>query len=186
VAGDGIAVEGAVQLQKMAGSRNESVSIAVRLAVRLGLERLWAMDDQSDSDLFFAASDAVKTAEESAELAAARERRPAPRFTAMTSPEMVLAAFREHNSAEAGRRDAEKQWLARLESRAHAETHRSRIAAWEARNLRMTANIREVSARHPGRPILVLVGSSHKPYLEAYLRMMSDVGLVLASDVLGK
>lgn len=185
VASDGIGKDAATQLQKMVSSRNEIISIAVRLAVRLGLERLWAMDDQSDSDLFFAYADAVKKAEQSPELAAARKRRLPPRFTSMSSPDTVLTAFREHNSDEAGKRDAENQWLARLESGAHAETHRSRIGAWEARNLRMAANIREVSARYPSRPILVLVGSSHKPYLEAYLRMMSDIRLVRASEVLG-
>lgn len=185
VARDGIGEEAAAHLARMTGSRNETVSIAVRLAVRLGLGRLWGMDDQSDADLFFSAADAIAEAENSPALADARRRRPAPQFTRMTSPDTLLVAFREHNSDESGRRDAEHQWLARLEAGAHQDVHRRRIAAWETRNLRMAANVREVSARHPGQRILVLVGSAHKPYLEAYLRMMSDVRIVPAADIFG-
>ncbi|HEX8214793.1 MAG TPA: DUF5694 domain-containing protein [Allosphingosinicella sp.] len=182
---DGIGAEAAAQLGKMADSPNETVSIAVRLAVRLGLERLWSMDDQSESDLVFSALDAVTEAEQSPALAAARARRPAPTFTPMSSPAGVLAAFREHNGHEAGTRDAQHQWLARLEVAEHRSIHRRRVAGWEARNLRMAANIREISARYPGRRMLVVVGSAHKPYLEAYLRRMSDMRIVPASEVIG-
>jgi hypothetical protein len=186
VARDGIGTEAGAQLARMAGSRNETVSIAVRLAASLGLNRLWSMDDQSDSDLFFSAAEAIAEAERSPELADARKRRPAPRFTEITSPDTLLAAFREHNDDDTGRRDAEHQWVARLEAGVHQDVHRRRIAAWEARNLRMAAHIREVSARYPGQRIMVLVGSAHKPYLEAYLRMMSDVRIVPAADILGE
>jgi hypothetical protein len=130
-------------------------------------------------------AEASVEAERSPALAAARAGRPEPQFTAMTAPERVLAAYREHNSAQAGRRDAERQWLARLESGEHGHVHRRRIAGWETRNLRMAANIREASASYPGKRILVLVGSAHKPFLEAYLRPMSDVRLVPAAGIIG-
>jgi hypothetical protein len=185
-AADGIGEDAAAHLARMTGSRNETVSIAARLAARLALERLWGMDDQSDSDLFFSAADAIAEAEQSPALAAARRRRPAPRFTTIASAETLLAAFREHNHEITGRRDAENQWLARLETGAHQDVHRRRIAAWESRNLRMAANVREASARHPGQRILVLVGSAHKAYLEAYLRMMSDVRIVPAAEIIGR
>jgi hypothetical protein len=186
VARDGISYDARAHLTRMSGSSNETVSIGVRLAVRLALDRLWAMDDHSESDLVFSALDAVTAAEQSPELASARTRRRAPQFTRITSPATVLAAFREHNSDETGRRDAQHQWLARLEAGVDQEIHRRRIAAWETRNLRMAANIREVSARYPGQRILVVVGSAHKPYLEAYLRGMSDVRIVRAADILGE
>jgi hypothetical protein len=48
----------------------------------------------------------------------------------------------------------------------------------------MAANIREVAARHPGGRILVITGSAHKPWLDAYLAMMSDVEIVDAARVL--
>ena len=185
VAQGGISEAAAAHLQRTSTSRNEIVAIAVQLARRLGLERVHAMDDQSDSDLVFSVLDAVSEAESSESLARARSRRPLPQFTPMTSAESVLAAFREHNSDETGRQDAEHQWLARLETDEHQAIQRRRVAAWETRNLRMAANIREVSARHPGGKVLVLVGSAHKPYLDAYLRLMSDVRVVDSAEVLG-
>jgi hypothetical protein len=186
VARDGISPDAAAHLARMSESSNETVSIGVRLAVMLGLDRLWAMDDHSETDLVFSALDAVTAAEQSPELAAARTRRPAPEFTRITSSATVLVAYREHNSDKTGRRDAQHQWLTRLEAGVHQDIHRRRIAAWETRNLRMAANIREVSARYPGQRILVVVGSAHKPYLEAYLRGMSDVRIVRAADILGE
>ena len=48
----------------------------------------------------------------------------------------------------------------------------------------MAANIRDVLARHPGMRLLVIVGASHKGYLEAYLNQMHDVRLIDPEDVL--
>ncbi len=48
----------------------------------------------------------------------------------------------------------------------------------------MAANIREVAARLPGQHMLVIVGSAHKPWRDAYLDLMSDVGIVDAEKVL--
>jgi hypothetical protein len=62
---------------------------------------------------------------------------------------------------------------------------RFRVALWEARNLRMVANIRDVAARHPGGRVLVIVGSAHKPWFDAYLDMMVDVEVIDTSAVLG-
>jgi hypothetical protein len=50
--------------------------------------------------------------------------------------------------------------------------------------MRTAANIREASSRAPGGRVLVVVGAAHKPWLEAYLGMMSDVRIVDAEAVL--
>lgn len=185
LAKDGISEAAAAHLQRLSASRNETVSIAVQLAHRLGLQRLYAMDDQSESDVVFPLPKEIGEAEASPSLAASRARHPLPGFAAMTSAASVLAAFRKHNSDQAGQRDARHQWLARLETGEHSKLHRRRVAAWETRNLRMAANIREVSSQYPGQNIVVLVGSAHKPFLEAYLRPMADVRLVSAESVIG-
>ena len=59
------------------------------------------------------------------------------------------------------------------------------VAWYEARNLRMVANIRAVMANRPGGRILNIVGASHKAYYEACLDQMSDVELVDIETVLG-
>jgi len=61
---------------------------------------------------------------------------------------------------------------------------RVRLAGWEVRNLRMAANIRQAAAGAPGGRVLVIVGSGHKPWLEAYLGMMADVRIADALAVL--
>ena len=102
----------------------------------------------------------------------------------MTSADSVLEAYRQINLPATGRADAEHQWRSRLRMKTHRETHQRRAAAWETRNLRMAAHIREASARHPGKPVLVIVGSAHKPYLDAYLSMMSGMKVIQVADFL--
>lgn len=57
-------------------------------------------------------------------------------------------------------------------------------AALETRNLRMASNIREAIGNQPGSRTLVIVGASHKQYLEAYLHQMHDVHIVSSDLVL--
>jgi hypothetical protein len=46
------------------------------------------------------------------------------------------------------------------------------------------ANIREAIALAPGARVLVITGSAHKPWFDAYLGMMVDVEIVDAEAVL--
>jgi hypothetical protein len=48
----------------------------------------------------------------------------------------------------------------------------------------MASNIREVLAERPGMRLLVVVGSSHKGYLDAYLDLMHDVHIADVAPVL--
>jgi pheromone shutdown protein TraB len=49
------------------------------------------------------------------------------------------------------------------------------LGAWETRNLRMASNIRDALRAQPGSRALVVVGASHKWYLQAYLDQMHDL-----------
>ncbi|MBN7138158.1 hypothetical protein A7A76_03505 [Lysobacter enzymogenes] len=62
-----------------------------------------------------------------------------------------------------------------LRERSSERYGRQYVAWWEARNLRMAANLREAFGNRPGIRVLDIVGSSHKPYLDAYLRQMHDL-----------
>ena len=167
--------------------RNENHLIASRLAVRLGQERVFPIDDQSDDTVpnFEANITAFMEEPWMAQLMAD------PAFTPLreagqhlTSPAEALATYRMLNSNASGRTDANGQWLGMINRASPSNVGRARVAAWETRNLRQVANIREVSARHPGGRILVIVGSAHKPWFDAYLSMMSDVEIVDATRVL--
>jgi hypothetical protein len=102
----------------------------------------------------------------------------------LTTADEALATYRMLNRPSAGRIDADGQWLNMINRPSPGDVGRSRVAAWETRNLRMAANIREVAGFVPGGRVLVIVGSAHKPWLDAYLSMMSDVRMVDATAVL--
>lgn len=171
-----------------AARRNENTLIAARLAVRLGLEQVTPMDDQSDM---------IESATVNADLEAFMGQAwmarlmADPTFTPLReagnhlrSTGEALATYRMLNSPAAGRIDADGQWLNMINRGSPHDVGRARVAAWEVRNLRMAANIREMTAQHPGGRFLVIVGSAHKPWLDAYLSMMSDVRVIDAQTVL--
>jgi hypothetical protein len=170
-----------------AARRNENHLIASRLAVRLGHERVYPTDDQSDDAVpnFEANMTAFMEEPWIAELMAD------PAFTPLreagqhlNTPQEALATYRMLNRNATGWTDANGQWLGMINRASPNNVGRARVAAWETRNLRQVANIREVSARHPGGRILVIVGSAHKPWFDAYLSMMSDVEIVDAARIL--
>lgn len=167
--------------------RNEDDLIAARLAVRLGLERVFPMDDQSDDVGPTFEADFSAFASEPWHAALMAD----PGFTTLRessqhlrTPDEALATYRLLNAPAAGRTDADGQWLVMINRQSPHDVGRTRVAAWETRNLRMAANIREVAGGMPGKRVLVIVGSAHKPWLDAYLGMMSDVKVVDASAVL--
>ncbi|OYQ34036.1 hypothetical protein CHU93_02485 [Sandarakinorhabdus cyanobacteriorum] len=168
------------ELEGFAGRRNENHLIAARLAQRLGLERVHPTDDQSDDDdpaldkpmEAFMAEPWLKTL-----LADPAFKALVEAAAHLRTPEEVMSTYRLVNSAAAGRLDADGQWLNMINRPSPQQVGRHRVALWEVRNLRMVANIREVAARHAGGRVLVIVGSAHKPWFEAYLRQMSDVAV---------
>jgi hypothetical protein len=186
VADDNVTALLAAQFAVYDTRRNENHLVAARLAARLGLERVYPVDDQSDDAGPGFAADFEPYVTPLYEAARA-DPRAAPFMQAgshMTTPAEALATYRELNTPAMGRFNADWQWLPMLNRESPRGVGRRRVAAWEVRNLRMIANIREVSARHPGGRVLVIVGASHKPWFDAYLRMMTDVRVVDAGAVL--
>lgn len=167
--------------------RNEDYLIAARLAVRLRLERVYPIDDQSDDVAGDFDGDFSSFTSEPWYAALLQD----PRFALLSgskdrlnTPDETLATYRMLNAPAAGRADPELQWFSMINRPSPHDVGRQRVGAWETRNLRMAANIREVAARLPGKRVLVVVGSAHKPWLDAYLEMMTDVGVVDAGAVL--
>lgn len=177
------------QLEAFAARKNESALIGARLAARLGLNRLYPMDDQSGLDLIFPIAEALGAAiaadpsiaeglahPEFARLAQSGDR--------LGDAAEALSTYREINAPGAGLVDARAQWLIMIDRVYPQSAGRVRMGEWEARNLRMAANIREAAASVPGGRVLVIVGASHKPWLDAYLDMMTDIRIVDARQVL--
>lgn len=185
---DGMSAQLVEQLAGYETRRNENHLIGVQLAVRLGLERLYPVDDHADDDL-----PAARVADLEAfwqepwatELMADERGRPLREAALrLTTPEQTLATYRMLNSPATAKFDADWQWLPMINRPSPNLVGRTRVALWETRNLRQVAHIREVAALHPGQRILVIVGSAHKAWFEAYLGMMSDVEIVDTGRVL--
>ncbi len=167
--------------------RNEDYLVASRLAAQLNLERVFPIDDQSDDAAPSFAHDFEAFMAEPWFQAMLHDPRFAPLREAsqhLRTPEETLATYRMLNQPATGRLDANEQWLNMISRASPNNSGRQRVALWEVRNLRMAANIREVAAHVPGGRVLVIIGSAHKPWLQAYLSMMSDMRIADAEAVL--
>ncbi|MEZ5921705.1 MAG: DUF5694 domain-containing protein [Parvularculaceae bacterium] len=176
--------------EKFARSPNEGSMIGSALAARLGLERIYPIDDHASDDAEadmgdnlekFFSKDWVRKSLASTAYQPARDA-----YEDLSTPEKVLNAFRVLNAG-GGKLEADylDQYLqTMLAHEGDNRTGRAHIATLETRNLRQVANIREKSSYYPGGRILVIIGGSHKPWFEHYLSGLADVKIVDASEVL--
>lgn len=177
-AGDGLDEALAGLLHKLESRRDESYQIAVRLAVRLGHERVHAMDDHTADYVVAdetAYGEAIKKAWDNP---VARKRRELAMKARFGTPEEVLAMYGAANAPGQTRVAFDGDFGAALNEPSPQHFGRNYVGYWETRNLRMASNIRDVLGGRPGTRMLVVVGSSHKGYLEAYLHQMHDVHVV--------
>lgn len=183
---DGLTVDLVDWLNLQTTRRNESVLIGAQLAARLGLERVWGMDDQNFAEM---------AQDEKAYGAALQQAWNNPATNARLAQDKRLDAqlaavdgwltlYRAYNAPGYAMEAYRSDWGAALREPSRRGYGRQYVGYWETRNLRMVANIRELLIRIPGSRLLVIVGASHKAYFEAYLDQMRDVDLVDAEAVL--
>jgi len=185
-AGDGLDQKLVEILETLRQKRNEDYLIAAPLAARLGHERVYPMDDHT--------SDAPATDEKAAGEAIMkawdnrhtkeRSKTSAELEAHLDTPTGVLAMYRAYNDAAQGELTFRSDFGAALEEPSPQRFGRNYVGSWETRNLRMAANIREVMTTQPGARMLVIVGASHKGYLDAYLNQMHDVRVISTEALL--
>lgn len=185
-AGDGLDATLVGMLVKLETRRDESLLIGARLAARLGHERLYAMDDHtadSASEDQKAFGNALMKAWDNP---ATKQRTAVDKAQEdlLASAEGVLAMYRADNAPGQGALVYHSDFGAALNEPSVQRFGRQYVGYWETRNLRMAANIRDVLGMRPGQRMLVIVGASHKGYLESYLHQMHDVRIVDAASVL--
>lgn len=186
-AGDGL-TEAMVRIIERKGKPlNEDYAIAAVLAARLGLERVYPVDDQTagwamDKKTEDAFGEAVE---------AAWKEKPNPVVERQDQLEKhlrtgadVLRLYRLLNAPETQRQMIAADMGRNARYPSAALYGRQYVDSWEARNLRIAANIRLASARHPQARVLSIIGATHKGYLDAYLNMMQDIRLVDAEQFL--
>lgn len=189
-AGDGLTQELVAMLAKLETRRNESSLIGAALAARLGLERVWSVDDHSadtpdstDPIERKAAEDVIARAWDNP-ATRARQAEDERLAAGLHKPDGLLTMYRALNLPTVPMLAYRSDFGAAFVEPSRQQFGRLYLGYWETRNLRMVANIRDVLGRFPGTRLLAIVGASHKGYYEAYLNQLHDVRLVDALAVL--
>lgn len=178
-AGDGLNDELVASLQKARDRPNESTQIAARLAARLGLPRVYPIDDHTGDNIDVGDPVAYGKAVQAAwDAAAPRAKTMRDREGELEHKGDVLELYRFINSPAFQQITVDTDFGAALRDRSPQHYGQRYVAGWEGRNLRMAANIRTTFGDQPGARVLVVVGASHKPWLDSLMGQMQGVDIV--------
>jgi hypothetical protein len=187
-AADGLTAETVKFLERTGAKPNETFDVGVALAVRLGLERVYLVDDHTSDgaipDETQAFDDAVQAAWKKGASAVPASTHAAEIEKSLKNSFDLLELYQLANQPESQRQAILGDFHANLIQPSAGLFGRQYVAGWEVRNIRMVSNIRAVTAAHPGCRVLNILGAAHKPYFDAYLNLMHDVALVDAESVL--
>lgn len=188
-AGDTLNDEAVKYLSRPTGRMNETFDVAAEVAARVGLERLYAVDDHTSDATDYSSDPGFgpwQQARYDAILSGPVGRQFKSAEAAVVDAPTLLALYRSMNARNGTAGQIEADF-----GGAFADPHprgfgRNYGAWWETRNLRMVSNIREATILHPGARVLNIVGSAHKAWYDQWLRQMADVDVADAAEVLGR
>lgn len=185
-AGDGLDQALVAQLRRIETRANESDRIAARLAARLGLSRVVPVDDHTGDNIDLGDDpQAYGEAIQGLWAAAAPRARPMrARQDALARSGDWVGLYRDLNQPASQQLAIESDFAAALRDRSPQRFGQRYVAGWEARNLRMVANVRAAIGDRPGARVLCVVGASHKPWFDSLLGQMQGVEIVDAVSVL--
>lgn len=177
--------------EKRMESTNEFYSVAVPLAVKLGHDRLYPVDDHFEGGAMEAAVENLPGGWDSL-MAIYGDIQDHPyivegnsRFEAAAEAGDVVPYYRWLNLPETGIRDEAFQWDPLMIKENDSRIGSIRLAGWEMRNLRIASHLSELMIANPGKRILFIVGSGHKPILDRLFNTMSWIRVVPSEEVLG-
>jgi len=183
-AGDGLTDELIEILERKGKPLNENYAIGSALAARLGLERVYCVDDHvADSPDDPGYAGALQSLWNPAKKPAVIEEY-LRRQAKLHSSDDVLNFYRFLNDPKTQRAGIAADMGAAARHSTPQLYGRQYLAWWEERNLRMVANIRHAMGKHPDARVLVIVGSTHKGYFDTYLNLMQDVRVIDAGQFL--
>jgi len=184
-AGDGLDDKLVAMLGRISGRNNESYQIAARLAARLGLQRVHPVDNHTGDRMDLPDIKAfVRSLEAAWAAGSAHLKGRQKQEQALSAAGDMLPLYRYINTPESLKALAEVNVSASLRARSPDGYPQMFVAGWEIRNLRMVANVRETFRERPGARVLSIVGSSHKPWFDAWLRQLQGVDIVDVQAVL--
>ncbi len=189
IADDGLTETAIQHLDQSLERHGEVIEIAVRLGNRLGLYRLDPIDDQIGQSVqtlaeFQKIDSTLSDSGMREELRETFESERAEAMAAVKENGDLLPLYRYMNADGYGELDIHTQWGTFVDERMDAALGQARIARREVRDLSISANIREVHARRPDADMLVIIGGSHKAFVESYLRDMTTLDIVQLEDMI--
>ncbi|MHB8796862.1 MAG: DUF5694 domain-containing protein [Thermoanaerobaculia bacterium] len=176
----------AERLGALASSRNEIVSLAIPLAARLGHRRLCMADVFVDEVAVQALAEdlapllrdpGVAKGLEAFDAAAAARWRPEEKDGLVR----LIGWTSSPAYAEADRRS---QWDLFARDGAPNRAGARRLALWHARNAEIAAHVYRAVSGPDGARTLLVIGASHRPFLEAALRAQPWIDVVPAERAL--
>lgn len=183
--GFGLGPDSKAFLNERAASMNESSSIAARLAARLGLERVYGIEDFTSAVVLHGqGSDLWERMEQIWPPADAPFREALRIANDNLTSGSPLAAYRSYNAPETQRATTANDFQLAMND-PNPEQYGRFYNSWhQVRNLRMVSAVMAAASTKPGGRVLVVVGLAHKPYFEALLDQMHDIKLVSTDEVL--
>ncbi|WP_211482646.1 DUF5694 domain-containing protein [Duganella sp. CF458] len=184
-AGDSLDGALVATLEKLEKRKNEDSLIAAPLAARLGLQRVYPVDNHTGDRIdvpdikAFVKSIEAAWATGNGEMKSLEKRK-----NEMVLANDMLPLYRYINSPESVRIHAESNIVGPMRAKSAEAYPQIWVGGWEIRNLRMVANIRETFRERPGARVLSIVGASHKPWFDQWLGQLQGVEIVDAAEVL--
>ncbi len=158
-------------LEKASVSPDERYQVGARLAAALGLVMVHSIDDHTGD------SSAIARSDEYADAVRRAWEQDRPRIDSLLGKQKALAQQREFvslyryvNNDLVQHELVDADMGAVLRNKSAAGFGAVYIAGWEARNLRMAGNIRASFVDKPDARVLVVVGASHKSWLDMFMR----------------
>lgn len=184
-AGDGLDDALVAMLAQVATRNNENYQVAARLAARLGLQRVHAVDNHTGDNIDIADVQAFgQEMQQAWEAGRAELNAREKQEQALSKGPDLLPLYRYINRPEHLKVLADVNAGAAMRAKSPQGYPQIWVAGWEIRNLRMVANIRTTFRERPGARVLSVVGVSHKPWFDSWLGQMQGVEIVDVEQVL--
>jgi hypothetical protein len=183
--GDSLDAALVAAIEKIAKRNNENFLLASRLAARLGLQRVHAVDNHTGDRIDVPDIKAfVKSIEAAWANAGEQMKQLEAQQKLLSSAPDLLPLYRDVNEAARLRVLAEANIVPAMRAKSPEGYPQMWVAGWEIRNLRMVSNVRETFRERPGARVLSIVGASHKPWFDGWLGQLQGVDIVDAEQVL--
>lgn len=186
-AGDGLDAVLVAMLEQLPARNNENIHIAARLAARLGLQRVYPVDDHSGDNIQIPDAEAKafgQAVEQAWKSGRAELDKVEVREQALSQAPDLLPLYRYLNRPDNLRLRADVNVGATMRAQSPQRYPQIWVAGWEIRNLRMVANIHQTFRERPGARVLSIVGATHKPWFDGWLEQMQGVEIVDAEKIL--